>query len=278
MGSILATGVLKKRYDDAASRNLFYTIGYLSEKHLPLIMRLQEVIVQNLGRKDLLQPFSSEFMKQHMGRQGVVLGAFVRNRLIAFRNIYYPSPDDKEWNLGLDLEFAQEQLSTVANLQMVCVHPRFRGNGIALKMNQVALGLLLEKGIHSNVCATVSPYNIWNIRILLRSGFCIRKLKSKYGGKLRYIVHQNLRSPCRFDERSAVKVRLTDLETQEKWFAAGFCAVSLCQRTGLHWNSPSDGYDLVFKAPAWEPAVSMDSTTIAWQAGTDETNTISLPA
>lgn len=263
----LAAGVLKKSSGAAAGRTLKYTVDFLDQQHLQLVMTLQEVIIQNLGRPDLLQPFSAEFVRQHMGPRGIVLGAFVRNRLVAFRNVYYPGSMDKQWNLGLDLGLAEEDLSKVANLQMVCVHPGFRGYGLAYKMNQVALGLLLEKGTHCNVCATVSPYNIWNLRILIASGFCICKLKSKYGGKLRYIVYQNLRRPFNFDARSAVSIRLNDLHTQEKLFDAGFCATELNSREKICSDHPMDGCDLIFKAPVAQKHAPFDLLAATWRSG-----------
>ena len=109
MSNILATGQLKKSPINACNHSSKYNVVYLNEKHLPLVMALQEVIVQHLPRPDLLQPFSCEFMKQHMGSRGAVLGVFVAHRLVAFRNIYYPDPCDKEWNLGLDLGLTEEE-------------------------------------------------------------------------------------------------------------------------------------------------------------------------
>lgn len=261
MSSILAAGMLKhksRRGRDRASR---YTITCLDEQHLPIVMDLQEVIVQNLGRPDLLQSFSYDFMKRHMGRQGAILGLFVENRLVAFRNFYYPDPDDKEWNLGLDLQLADEELTKVVNLQMVCVHPRFRGNGLALKMNRVALGLLRERGVHYHVCATVSPYNIWNIPILLASGFRIAMLKNKYGGKVRYIAYQNLRNCLKLNDQSAVHVRLEDLDTQKKWFSSGFYGAALYRREDYHPENPEAGFDLVFHAPAEYYAAPFELST-----------------
>jgi len=161
MNTILATGLLRRESQNTRARTSAYRIAYLEEKHLPLVMQLQEKAVRNLSRPDLLQSFSYDFMKRHMGPQGVVLGVFVENRLVAFRNLYYPHPRDKEWNLGLDLDLPEEELGSVANLQMVCVHPHFRGNRLALIMNRVSLGLLRERGTHHHICATVSPYNIW---------------------------------------------------------------------------------------------------------------------
>jgi uncharacterized protein (DUF1330 family) len=262
MSGILATGLLKQKSNGTRGRASKYIVTYLSEKHLPLVMALQEDIVQNLWRPDLLQAFSSDFMKQHMGRQGVVLGVFVEKRLVAFRNVYYPDTWDKEWNLGLDLGLAQEELTKVANLQMVCVHPRFRGNSLALKMNQVSLGLLRESGARHHVCATVSPYNIWNIPVLLQSGFRIAKLKSKYGGKVRYIVHQNLRRPLIFNDDRAVIVPLDDLESQKRWFDSGFYGVALNKRDNAIRENLAGNFNIVFKPPLEKNMVPTSGWTL----------------
>ena len=271
MDSILATGLLRRNGKDPRSRQMEYIITYLEEKHLPLVMRLQEVILQKLSRPDLLQSFSHDFMKRHMGPQGVVLGVFVEEQLVAFRNLYYPDPWDTEWNLGLDLELPGDELARVANLQMVCVHPRFRGNALALKMNRVSLGLLRERGTHHHICATVSPYNIWNIPVLLASGFRIAKLKNKYGGKVRYIVHQDLRSPMEFNDHSAVQVRLEDLDAQQKLLGSGFYGVGLNKRAKPIRNDPAGCFDLVLKSPVGGQTAPFDLSTPAWWHWPQET-------
>jgi hypothetical protein len=80
---------------------------------------------------------------------------------------------------------------------------------------------------YEHLCATVSPYNFWNIKILLDSGFVIKKLKNKYGGKLRYIVHQNLKNPGMFPSDPELMVSLTDFMKQEKLFDAGWSGIML---------------------------------------------------
>ena len=268
MQNILATGWLKQKDRTVQSKVLKYMITPLYEEHLPVIMALQECIIQSLGRPDLLQPFSCDFMRQHMGRQGMVLGVFVENRLVAFRNVYFPDPHDEEWNLGRDLALPAEALAKVANLQMVCVHPRFRGNGLALKMNQISLGQLRERGTHPHVCATVSPYNIWNLPILLNTGFRVAKLKNKYGGKLRYILHQDLHKPYLFHDDGVVQARLEDFDTQKKLISAGFSGVALVRRESPGRDGPPSGLDIVFKLPAEAKVVplSLDRTSVLRKA------------
>ncbi len=272
MNNILAAGLLRQKCEKDRSRAKEFEISYLDEKHLPLVMKLQEVILQDLSRPDLLQSFSYDFMKRHMGPKGVVLGVFVDKRLVAFRNVYFPDPWEAEWNLGLDLGLPEKELAYVANLQMVCVHPSFRGNSLALKLNQTSLGLLREKGTHHHICATVSPFNIWNIPVLLASGFRIAKLKNKYGGKIRYVVHQDLRQSLHFSDRSAVQVRLDNLEAQQQLLAAGFYGVALSKRGNAAPHNPVGEYDLTLKTPAREQAALFDLAMPDWWSWPLETN------
>lgn len=258
MRSVLSSGYLKHMTPGTGSRTERYIITRLNEAHLPEIMSLQGVIVQHLGEPDLLQSFSYEFMKQHLGPKGIVLGVFVNERLVAFRNLYYPDTWDKNWNLGIDMGLVGAELHRVVNLQMVCVHPHFRGNALAMRLNAIALGLLREMGTHCHACATVSPYNVWNIPVLLSSGFHITRLKVKYGGKIRYIVYQDLRKAQSFDDSTSVRVALQDLYTQKRLLGAGFYGTALYQRTRTNKKNPAKSFDLVFKYPVYEKHAAID--------------------
>lgn len=249
MQPITTTGWLRQKMDETQDRMVKYKIIRLDESHLPQVMALQKIICRNLQRPDLLQSFPKNFMKQHMGRCGVVLGVFVKERLVAFRNLYYPKQNDSEWNLGIDLNLSRDQLAQVVNLQMVCVHPDFRGNRLALILNRIALQILHNRRTHPHVCATVSPYNIWNISVLMATGFHIARLKTKYGGKARYIVHQHLDTRRRFDSNSTVNVCLDDLDTQKHLLDSGYCGVQLRQKEPISRKYVAAGFNLVFKRP-----------------------------
>lgn len=229
MRPLLETGMIKEKLGDSEVREVEYSMTFLDESYMPQIMDLQEIIVQNLSRRDMLQAFSYDFMKEHIGPKGFIMGVFAGKRLVAFRNVYYPDSKDAEWNLGIDIGISDMELTKVANLQMVCVHPTFRGNALAPKMNRHALRLLKEQNTHYHICATVSPYNFYNVRVLLNSGFIIRKLKDKYGGKIRYVVYQNIKKPIQFDVDTSVSARLSDIEEQKKLFSTGLCGVALEQ-------------------------------------------------
>ncbi|MFH2047725.1 MAG: hypothetical protein ABIK92_21580 [Pseudomonadota bacterium] len=204
-----------------------YQIKILDINYLPQIMELHQLIIDRLIRKDTLQPFTLDFMKEHLGSKGVIIGVIFENKLIAFRNIYFPDADEKEWNLGIDLGFAKNILHKVANLQMVCVHPFYRGNSLAMIMNRHAIKMIKISGTYDHICATVSPYNYWNLKILLESGFVIKKLTTKYGDKLRYIVHLDLKNPLCCEPGYTEYVSLTDFTRQHKLHSKGWYGTSL---------------------------------------------------
>jgi hypothetical protein len=143
-------------------------------------------------------------------------------------------------------------------------------------MNQASLGLLREKGAHHHICATVSPYNIWNIPVLLSSGFRIAKLKNKYGGKIRYVVHQDLRQSLHFSDRSTVQVRLDDLDAQKQLFKAGFYGVALSKRENAAPRNPAGEFDLTLKTPVREQA-PFDLAMPAWWSWPLDTDDMRAP-
>jgi ribosomal protein S18 acetylase RimI-like enzyme len=219
--------MFQKKLSSGSREEIPCEIRILNKSHLPQMMELQKMIIENLLRKETLHPFPADFMEEHLGAKGFVLGVLSGNEILAFRNVYFPDKDDAEWNLGIDLGLPAEDLNRVANLQMVCVHPSFRGNSIASIMNMHAISIIREMGIHNHVCATVSPYNFWNIKILLGSGFAVKRLTKKYNGKLRYIVHQNLGSQAGIESGCSQSVSLSDFIRQKKLLKSGWIGTDL---------------------------------------------------
>ena len=252
MGRHMESGRIRKRVQGAPPEEVPYEMRFLDEGHLPQIMALQDIVVNVLGEQVLFQPFSADFMKEHLGTRGFSIGAFSGAELMAFRNVYFPDSNDQEWNLGLDLELPEEELSKVANLQLVCVHPSYWGNSLAFRMNSSAIRAVKDMGKYYHLCATVSPYNYWNVRILLRSGFVIKKIKEKYGGKLRYVVYQDLQKPMRFAPNGECCARLTDIHEQTEILEKGSCGIKIQEipsaPTANLYDS-ANGFEVIFGKP-----------------------------
>jgi hypothetical protein len=54
-------------------------------------------------------------------------------------------------------------------------------------------------------------------------------LKEKYGGKLRYIVYQNLREPIKIMSKGKVFVEHMDIDEQKKVLKRGFLGIDLLE-------------------------------------------------
>jgi ribosomal protein S18 acetylase RimI-like enzyme len=227
MRPVLERGLLRVKSAIGGGAAQEFYITKLGESDLPNIMALQEIIVRNLHRSDILEPFSVDFMREHLTKRGFIIGLFSGGGLVAFRNVFFPDRSDMVWNLGRDIELPNVALEKVANLQLVCVHPDYRGNGLALKLNRLSLILIRERGTYEHICATVSPHNLWNLNILLNSGFHIRNLKLKYDGKMRYIMYQRLSMPETFDTHGLVELKLKEVKLQKRLLRSGYCGVQL---------------------------------------------------
>lgn len=237
MTDALERGVLLKKRPDGRPISVACEMKRLTVACLGQVMALQELIVSRLSRPEMLQPFSEAFMRTHFGPRGIVLGVFVEKELVAFRNVYFPKADDREWNLAIDLGFPPQALPRVANLQMVCVHPSFRSNGLALKMNRQAIKVIGRLGCIDHLFATVSPYNYWNINILLETGFTIRALKDKYGGKLRYLAYQDVSRPRPTGKNECRIAPLTDFKQQQTLFQSGYSGIRI--QRAPHMSTPA---------------------------------------
>jgi ribosomal protein S18 acetylase RimI-like enzyme len=254
MEPVLESGILRLKSEGKGGdrEREEYVIRELDATYMPQVMALQSVIVQHLADRDFLEPFAVDFMRKHFRKRGFVLGTFWGDVLVAFRNVYFPDKHDGQWNLGRDVGLADSELETVANLQMVCVHPDFRGHALARKMNLAALRLLRKIGTYKHICATVHPSNFWNVRILFDCGFSLRRIKLKYGGKIRYIAYQHLTDPVTFDHQQAVDVPLADLETHQVLMHQGYQGVRIKKKVPVE-SDPLSAWHITFKQPVQEP-------------------------
>jgi hypothetical protein len=249
MLTVIETGKLVRRPESGPEETVSYQMGRLEESYLPQVMALQEVAYRQVHRADLFEMLPESFMRQHFDRKGFVLGILVNGQVVGFRNVYYPDQTDQEWHLGRDLGYTGADLNRFANLQLVCVHPEYRGNSLALRMNRPAINLVLAEARADHLCATVSPFNYWNVRVLLDTGLRIRQLRPKYNGKLRYVVYMDLRNPMNFRPETAVHVSLSDLDRQRELLDQGFYGVRIDQKPGVDCASPEkalQGFDVTF--------------------------------
>lgn len=203
----------------------------LTSEHAADVAALQKAVLEEGGDLRLYHPLSDAEIDLMMERQGMTMGAFVHEELVAFHTVYFPHFGDD--NLGRDVGVCEKDLLRVAHFEAVCVHPVYRGNGL---QKQLADGLvsLLYGTPYDLLFETVSPLNLPSLRNILSTGFVIRGLKDKYGQEQRYIMFRERDSSFRLGGQE-VKVPLSDNDAQRSLLEKGYAGVQSLEEEGRRW-------------------------------------------
>ncbi|WP_301109140.1 GNAT family N-acetyltransferase [Sporosarcina sp.] len=207
-------------------------ISFLTEEQLPDIMVLQDKVIAVLEKPEFLQPLTEDEFLNILRGNGMMAGAFVEGRLIAFRAML--DPGDDEEHLGVDAGIPKNELSSVLYSEVSCVDPKFRGNGL-----QTTLGKWLLERVDTEhyryICSTVAPLNIPSLKDKFALGLRIGALKIKYGEKLRYILFRDLRATVQTDQPVASTVVLmNEIVEQQQLLKEGWIG-SKMERRGNNW-------------------------------------------
>ncbi len=206
-----------------------FTHRLLKETDLQVIQALQQDVCAALEDPNILQPLSEAELVHILRGNGVMLGVFVEERLVAFRALLKPEVNEEE-HLGLDVGAAD--LSKVLYQEISNVHPDYRGHGL----QKLMAGWIMKEVDMTQfdwVCATVMPYNIASLKDKFAQGMYVYALKLKYGGKLRYVFGKHLYTPCSLGKQQ-VTVAMGDTETQQQLLEAGFIGTSM-EPAGDDW-------------------------------------------
>ena len=206
-----------------------FTHRLLKETDLQVIQALQQDVCAALEDPNILQPLSEAELVHILRGNGVMLGVFVEERLVAFRALLKPAVNEEE-HLGLDVGAAD--LSKVLYQEISNVHPDYRGHGL----QKLMAGWIMKEVDMTQfdwVCATVMPYNIASLKDKFAQGMYVYALKLKYGGKLRYVFGKHLYTPCSLGKQQ-VTVAMGDTETQQQLLEEGFIGTSM-EPAGDDW-------------------------------------------
>lgn len=175
---------LKKASDTAG-----FDVRRMDESDFDQLQKLNANIMDHLANPDFYYPpYDTDLLKLCL-REGLAVGIFSKNRLIAYQLSYFP--EFKEDNLGWDVCLPQERLKDAATFHGIAVHSEYKNNRFGSVLTECVLNIMNEYGCR-DIMATCHPDNIHSLRILLQNGFAVRKLKYKYGGKLRYVLHREV--------------------------------------------------------------------------------------
>lgn len=162
----------------------FLDYGYLTE-----LLKLQDLVAENLPCKEIFILHEEEYFRQVLSRECSALGVFAGEQLIAFSIIRIPGLSSE--NLGRDINLQEKELINVAHLQAAAVHPDHRGHGLQRKLILAHLAVIEEMG-YDHACCTVSPKNPVSLGNYLSSGLAIEGLCPKKHGWWRFILHKKI--------------------------------------------------------------------------------------
>ncbi len=212
--TVLYKGSLKQNNDP-------FHVTLLSKEHIEQILLLQNIVVEALEDKSRLQPLSQEEFQYILEGNGMMIGAFIKNELIAFRALLVPLIDDE--HLGLDIGLPESELHRVIYQEISNVHPNYRGNGIQKILATVIMDeLQKENSKYDYVCCTVSPFNIPSLKDKFAQGMEIAALKEKYGGSLRYVFVKELSGNNERDWTDIKSIPMTNAGGQQALLSEGY--------------------------------------------------------
>ncbi|PHB88074.1 N-acetyltransferase [Bacillus wiedmannii] len=212
--TVLYKGSLKQN-------NESFHVTLLTLENIEQILSLQNVVVEALEDKSRLQPLSLEEFQYILEGNGMMIGAFIENELIAFRALLVPPIDDE--HLGLDIGIPESELHRVIYQEISNVHPNSRGNGMQKILAIVIMDeLQKEDSKYDYVCCTVAPFNIPSLKDKFAQGMKIAALKEKYSGSMRYIFVKELRGDKEKNWMDIKSIPMSDAGGQQALLSEGY--------------------------------------------------------
>lgn len=99
-------------------------------------------------------------------------------------------PGLEEYNYGYDLDFDEERLLRVVQMDTAAVHPDYRGLGLQKKLMETAEAEIRKMSGRILLC-TIHPDNVFSLNNVLKQGYSVEKKLPKYGS-VRYVLRKDL--------------------------------------------------------------------------------------
>ncbi len=213
---------MEKIYEGMLGEVPFF-VTELTTQHLQQIEDLQVEVYEALADKTILQPLSTEEFEYILNGQGMMIGAYAGEKLIAFRALLNP-PIDEE-HLGYDCGIPEIEFNRVLYQEISNVSPKYRGYGLQKTLATVVMSNIdVEK--YDYVCSTVKPFNIPSLKDKFSQDLVIKGLKIKYVDKLRYIFFKDLRRELPLLTEKQV-INMGDTAAQQQLLKQGFLGTSM---------------------------------------------------
>lgn len=180
----ITEGILKK-----AKKS--YEVRLLNITHLEEIIKLQNHVYEELVDKSKLERLNKDEFKVILSENGLMIGVYVSDKLIAVRALLDPTDDPDHLGLAIGLE--EKDLDKVIYQEVSFVHPDYQGNSLQKIMGDLIMKELSKKEHpYLYVCATVAPDNIPSLKDKFAQQMEIKALVTIYGEKQRYVFAKEI--------------------------------------------------------------------------------------
>lgn len=216
----ISQGVLK-------TSNETYKIRRLDLADIPKMQHVQQQAESVLEDKSSLQPLSNNEFSYILQGNGLMIGAFVKESLIAFRALLVPPVDEFHLGYALDLK---DQLENIIYQEISVVHPAYRGNQLQQKLAYAIMRELDESSFEFRyVCATVAPRNIPSLKDKFYQGMVVGALQEMYAGKMRYIFVKDLQEKEKQYQLETKVLPTSEIGLQQQLLKEGWQGIQLIQ-------------------------------------------------
>lgn len=223
INKVIETNAVLKCYD---SQNGPYHLKLLDETHLEEMLQLKDIVVKRLPEWDMLLPVPAGMLLEDLGRRGLTLGAFVRDRLVGFRSVHFPK--DGEDNLGRDVGMPDSELVKVMQLEVALVHPDFRGDSLQKRLTTRLLQIIRKLNLdYRYLCSWVSPKNSPSLADKFAHHMLIARVMLKCEKYWRCIFFQDALEPLQLSHHNAIRVFNRDVDRMVELTSQGYFGFSL---------------------------------------------------
>lgn len=211
------------------SQNIQYRL--LDKSAINEMLNLQDYIYDHLPTKALLVKDSKSEILKSM-ENGFAVGILDdNNSIVGYRLVAIPEKGDEQL-LETDLNFSHP-LTKPAQLETTIVLPNYRGNQLQYKTLLIAQDILIQEKVTDMLC-TVSPYNVFSLKNVMKAGLRINALKRKYGDKManskgiwRFILYKSLEiQPGTYFQLKA-SIQREKFDSQQILLGNGYTGVAL---------------------------------------------------
>lgn len=215
-------------YEGKLNHGELFHVHQLAMNDISEILRLQNDVYEKIANKSQLAKLTEDEYKYILTGNGLMLGAYVNNELIAIRALLVPEEDDPE-HLGKDVGLTDEQLSEVIYQEISFVNPDFQGNRLQQTLATLIMDELAKRPHNYRyVCCTVAPFNIPSLIDKFRQGMYVKALKLKYDDQLRYIFLKDLKQDLLSDHiEEKQDVPIDSIDKQQTLLASGWVGTTL---------------------------------------------------